>query len=190
MKHLKYFKIFEQLDNSTLVNIEQLLQLFGIQEPKRPQIVNWWNENRSNIKIHYFPFNTQHPICGVFLSENVIAINSKVLVLPHVKLFLALHESRHCDQHREGRFMAGYYDTVIEGDKPGFMTAYIDLERDANDFAINSMRQCGFELEMNREEGRLRMNERAGEMVWNMMTADIQRLRPVDFFDLLKKQIL
>jgi hypothetical protein len=106
-----------------------------------------------------------------------------------IKLFLAFHESRHCDQYRAGGFMEGYYDTVVRGDKEAFLTAYRDLERDANDFAIQSMRACGFEREMNFEEGRLRGNEAAGEMVYRMMTGDIQRLNPVDFFDLLKKQI-
>ena len=32
-------------------------------------------------------------------------------------------------------------------------------------------------------------NERAGDMVYQMMSNDIQRTNPVDFFDLLKKQI-
>jgi hypothetical protein len=52
------------------------------------------------------------------------------------------------------------------------------------------MRQIGFEREMNMEEMMLRGNERAGGMVYQMMTNDIQRLNPVDFIDLLKKQIL
>jgi len=42
---------------------------------------------------------------------------------------------------------------------------------------------------MDREEMMLRSNERAGSMVYQMMSADIQRINPVDFFDLLKKQI-
>ena len=108
---------------------------------------------------------------------------------PHVKLFLALHESRHCDQHRQGIFMQGYYDAVINGDRDSFLTAYAELERDANDYAINSMRQIGFDREMNFEEMMLRGNERAGNMVYQMMTSDIERLQPTDFFDLLKKQI-
>jgi hypothetical protein len=36
---------------------------------------------------------------------------------------------------------------------------------------------------------RLRGNEMAGYMVYQMMSSDIQRINPVDFFDLLKKQI-
>jgi len=153
MKHLSTFKLFERLDNSTLVTIDQLLERIGIP------------------------------------NENVIALNERLPMPPHVKLFLALHESRHCDQHREGGFMEGYYDTVVNGDREAFLQAYRDLERDANDFAISSMRSCGFEREMNFEEMRLRGNERAGDMVYQMMSGDIQRMNPVDFFDLLKKQI-
>jgi hypothetical protein len=126
----------------------------------------------------------------VFLGENTIALNERISMPPHVKLFLALHESRHCDQHREGEFMEGYYETVLRGDREGFLMAYSELERDANNFAINSMRQIGFEREMNMEEMILRRNEGAGGMVYQMMTNDIRRLNPVDFIDLLKKQIL
>ena len=189
MKHLNTFKLFERLDNSTLVTIEQLLERIGIPNPMRPQIVTWWNQNRSEIRIHLFSFNSPQPIAGVFLGENIIALNERLPMPPHVKLFLALHESRHCDQHREGRLMPGYYDSVVNGDRETFLRAYRDLERDANDFAIQSMRACGFEREMNFEEMRLRGNERAGDMVYQMMSADIQRINPVDFFDLLKKQI-
>ena len=52
------------------------------------------------------------------------------------------------------------------------------------------MRSIGFEREMNMEEMRLRGNEGAGNMVYQMMKDDISRLNPEDFFDLLKKQIL
>jgi hypothetical protein len=189
MKHLRTFKLFERLDNSTLVTIDQLLERIGIPNPMRPTIVSWWNENRRNIRIHLFPFNSPQPIAGVFLGEDVIAINERLPMPPHVKLFLALHESRHCDQHREGRLMDGYYETVVRGDMENFLTSYSELERDANDFAINSMREVGFGREMDREEMMLRSNERAGSMVYQMMSADIQRINPVDFFDLLKKQI-
>jgi len=189
MKYLQKFKLFERLDNSTLVTIDELLEKFRIPNPMRPTISSWWNENRRDIRIHLFPFNSPQPIAGVFLGEDVIALNERLPMPPHVKLFLALHESRHCDQHREGRLMEGYYETVVRGDRENFLRAYSELERDANDFAINSMRQIGFEREMDREEMMLRSNERAGDMVYQMMSADIQRLNPVDFFDLLKKQI-
>ena len=189
MKHLSTFRLFETLDNSTLVTIEQFLERIQIPNQLRPTIVSWWNQNRSEIRIHFFTFNSTQPIASVFLGENIIALNERLPMPPHVKLFLALHESRHCDQHREGGFMEGYYDTVVNGDRESFLQAYRDFERDANDFAINSMREIGFQREMNFEEGRLRSNERAGEMVYQMMSRDIQRLNPVDFFDLLKKQI-
>ena len=189
MKYLQPYNIFEDLNNSTQVSIDEFLERIRIPEFKRPEVINWWNQNRSEIIIHLFDFNSPKPIAGVFLGENVIAINERLPMPPHVKLFLALHESRHCDQHREGRLMQGYYDTVVNGDKEEFLVAYRDLERDANDFAIQSMRDCGFDSEMNFEEMRLRGNERAGEMVYQMMSGDIQRMNPVDFFDLLKKQI-
>jgi hypothetical protein len=188
MKYLKPYKIYESLQD-TEVSIDEFLEKVGIPESKRPQIINWWNENRRDFIIHYFNFSSPQPIAGVFLGENIIAINSRLPMPPHIKLFLALHESRHCDQHKEGRFMEGYYNTVVNGDKESFLQTYTDSERDANDFAVQSMRDCGFDSEMNFEEMRLRGNERAGDMVYRMMSNDIERLNPVDFFDLLKKQI-
>ena len=189
MKYLQTYKLFEDLDNSTQVSIDQFLEKIRIPEFKRPEIISWWNQNRTDFVIHYFDFSSPQPIAGVFLGENIIAINSRLPMPPHIKLFLALHESRHCDQHREGRFMEGYYNNVVNGDKESFLQTYMDLERDANDFAVQSMRDCGFDSEMNFEEMRLRGNERAGDMVYRMMSNDIQRLNPTDFFDLLKKQI-
>jgi hypothetical protein len=108
---------------------------------------------------------------------------------PHIKLFLVLHESRHCDQHSQGIFNPEYFETVVQGNKSEFLRNYLKLEQDANDFAINSMRELGFDLEMNREERNLRRNEGAGHMVYDMMTQDIQRFRPTNFIDLLKKQV-
>jgi hypothetical protein len=189
MKYLKSYKIFENIGHFE-ISIDNFLYRIGIPANKFQNICQWWGENRSNIKIHLFPFNTTKPIAGVFLGNDTICINERLPMPPHIKLFLALHESRHCDQQRQGRFMEGYYNTVVNGDKPGFLQAYTELERDANDFAVASMRQIGFEREMNMEEMRLRGNERAGEMVYNMMKTDILTLQATDFFDLLKKQIL
>lgn len=189
MKHLLRFKLFENLDNSTQVTIEEFIVKVGIPSFRSTEIINWWNQNRANIRIHLFPFASTQPIAGVFLGENIIAINERLPMPPHIKLFLALHESRHCDQHRQGIFMEGYYNSVVNGDKETFLQTYRELEKDANDFAIQSMRSCGFEREMSFEEVRLRGNERAGDMVYQMMSGDIQRLNPTDFFDLLKKQI-
>lgn len=188
MKYLKTYKTYESLEN-TQVSIEDFLQQIRIPVDKFDGILSWWNQNRENFTIHYFDFSSPQPIAGCFLENNVICINSRLPMPPHIKLFLALHESRHCDQHREGLFMEGYYNSVVSGDKQSFLQTYSELERDANDFAVQSMRECGFDREMSFEEMRLRGNERAGEMVYQMMTNDIMRLNPVDFFDLLKKQI-
>jgi hypothetical protein len=188
MKYIKSYKIFESLENSQ-ISIEDFLQQIRIPHDKFSSIINWWNENRNDIKIHYFSFNSPQPIAGVFLGEDTICVNSRLPMPPHIKLFLALHESRHCDQHKEEGFMEGYYNSVVNGDKENFLSSYQRLEKDANDFAINAMREIGFETEMNFEEMRLRSNERAGEMVYRMMSSDIMRLQPTDFFDLLKKQI-
>ena len=188
MKYLKSFRIFENLNNS--MKIEQFVKDINLPENKREVVINWWNKNRNHIKIHYFSFAAHQPIGGVFLGVDEIAVNSKLPMPPHIKLFLALHESAHCDQHRENRFMAGYYDTVVEGKKEEFLTNYKELEKEANDFAINSMKEMGFGAEIDREEMRLRGNERAGDLVYKMMTEDIRKFQATDFIDLLKKQIL
>ena len=189
MKHLKPFnKLFENLN--TPITIEQFLKAIGMSSDKFEVVTSWWNQNRRGFKIHHFPFSSPQPIAGVFLGVDEIAINSRLPMPPFMKLFLALHESRHCDQHREGDFMTQYYETVVGGNKELFLEGYRRLEQDANDFAVNSMREMGFSLEMDREERRIRSNEGAGVMVYRMMTSDIARFRPVDFIDLLKKQIL
>lgn len=188
MKYIKSFKIFESI-NQPVVPINEFLEKIRISKHLIEGISNWWMENRSHIKIHFFRFQTSKPIAGVFLGEDTVCINEGMPMPPHMKLFLALHESRHCDQHKEGRFMDGYYNTVVGGDKESFLRTYRELEKDANDFAISSMRQLGFEREMNLEEQRIRSNEGAGSMVYNMMKSDIEKYQPVDFFDLLRKQI-
>jgi hypothetical protein len=188
MKYIKSFKIFESI-NQPVIPINEFLQRIRIPNHLINDISNWWMENRSHIKIHFFPFQSSKPIAGVFLGEDTICINERIPMPPHMKLFLALHESRHCDQHKEGRFMDGYYNTVVNNDKESFLRYYKELEEDANDFAISSMRELGFDREMNSEEQRLRGNEGAGNMVYNMMKDDIEKYQPIDFFDLLRKQI-
>lgn len=192
MINLKYFKqLFESEDLiSPGRSIEDFCIGIGINPSMISNISEWWSKNRSNIKIHLFPFSSPDPIAGVFLGDDTVCINESLRMPPHIKMFLALHESRHCDQERKGMFMEGYYDTVINNDLDGFLEAYSKLEKDANDYAINSMREIGFSREMDMEENRLRGNERAGNMVYSMMKRDIERLNPTDFFDLLKKQIL
>lgn len=189
MKHIINYQLFETLNYTNQISIRDFLEIIQIPEDKRQHIIDWWNINRKHIKIYMFPFETYQPIAGVFLSKEAIAINQKGNAPGFIRLFLALHESRHCDQHAQGIFMPGYFDTVIASDKPAFIQAYRELEKDSNDFAINSMRQIGFRQEIDREENRLRMNELVGERVYEMMTLDIEKYQPKDMFDLLKKQI-
>lgn len=192
MINLKYFKqIFESTEiTSNPISIDLYCEKIGISPYMISNISDWWNKNRSHIDIHFFPFSSIDPIAGVFLGEKTVCINQNLRMPPHIKLFLALHESRHCDQYKNGDFIEGYYDTVLKNDFEGFLEAYSMFEKDANDFAIDSMRNIGFSNEMNREENMIRGNERAGRMVYNMMKKDIERIKPTDFFDLLKKQIL
>lgn len=187
MKYLKQFRIFES--SEIPLPIDFFLDEIGITSDKKKIVEGWWSQHRNHIKIYHFPFSSPHPILGVILGENEIAINKKMNVPPHIKLFVALHESRHCDQHSQGIFNPQYFETVVQGNKPEFLKNYVKLEVDANDFAINNLRKIGFDREMDREERMLRGNEGAGHKVYDMMTQDIQRFKPVDFIDLLKKQV-
>lgn len=187
MKHIKSYKIFESLSGE--VSIDEFITKIGIDTDKKPLIIDWWNQNREGFKIYYFPFSCFEPIAGVFLDVDTVCINQNMNFRPFMKLFIALHESRHADQHREERFMSGYFDTVIENKKDEFLEAYKELEKDANDFAIQSMIECGFGDDMNRFGYQLRSNENSGRMVWDLMKRDIQKFKPIDFIDLLKKQI-
>jgi len=187
MRIIKSYKIFESLNSH--ISIDEYLNMIRIPQDKIPKIVDWWNENRSNIRINYFPFSTVLPILGVFLGTDDVAINKNLNAPGFMKLFILLHESRHCDQHKEGIFMEGYYDSVVNDNKEEFLKNYEILEKDANDFAINSMKIIGFESEMKREESHLRGNESGGNHVYNMMKNDILKYNPTDFIDLLKRQI-
>lgn len=192
MKYIESYKewnkIFENLDNP--IGIQEFIENIGIPPTNRDRVIQWWNINRSEIRVHYFRFSASDPIMGVFLSERDVAINSKIPAPGWMKLFLALHESRHTDQHRAGEFMSSYWDTVVAGDEEDFLEAYHSFEKDANDFAFQSMIEMGFEQEMQANESRLRGNEGAGKQVYQMMRRDIQKYQPSDFIDLLKIQVL
>ena len=186
-------KLFEEFSNNKReVSIDEFLDEINIDLEKREYIINWWKKNRAHIKIYHFNFSTRQPMLGACMSENEIAINEKVNMprhMAHIKLFIALHESRHCDQEAQGILNSLYFQTVVDDNKSEFLRNYFNLEKDANDFAINSMKEIGFEREMRMEEDRLRGNENAGEMIYGMMKRDIERYNPTNFFDLLKKQI-
>lgn len=86
--------------------------------------------------------------------------------------------------------MEGYYNTVVQGNRDEFMRSYIELEREANDYAEMALNQMGFEGFCRSQMPRLRMNEGAGGMVYEMMSNDIRKYNPVDFIELLERQIL
>ena len=172
-----------------LITIEDFLSEIGIEQKLIPQISEWWNENRKGISIHYFEFGSQDPIIGVYLGENKVCINKKSRDLPDFKLFIAIHESFHCDQDMRGE-MEKYFDLVKYGDVTEFSNYYRNIEKEANDFAITSMRDLGFSGFIDFSERRLRGNEFAGSQVFSMMRRDIEKTGAENFKDLLLSQIL
>jgi Zn-dependent peptidase ImmA (M78 family) len=154
-------------------------------------IVEWWDKNiGDNIKIYYFPFNTNQPMIGGMIGNNSIAFNSNIMLPSKLKLYVLLHEIAHIHQHSNNNFMDGYFNSVVENNEEKFLYSYKLLEKEANDFAINSMIELGFKDFIDKEELRLRANEYSGKMIYNMMKLDIKKYDPIDFFDLILKQII
>jgi len=172
-----------------LISIDDFLFEIGIRENLIPPISEWWNENRKGISIHYFEFGSQDPIIGVYLGENKVCINKKSRDLPDFKLFIAIHESFHCDQDMRGE-MEKYFNLVKYGNVTEFSNYYRNIEKEANDFAITSMRDLGFSGFIDFSERRLRGNEFAGSQVFSMMRRDIEKTGVENFKDLLLSQIL
>jgi hypothetical protein len=172
-----------------LISIDDFLFEIGIRENLIPQISEWWNENRKGISIHYFEFGSQDPIIGVYIGENKVCINKKSRDLPDFKLFIAIHESFHCDQDMRGE-MEKYFNLVKYGNVTEFSNYYRNIEKEANDFAITSMRDLGFSGFIDFSERRLRGNEFAGAQVFSMMRRDIEKTGAENFKDLLLSQIL
>jgi hypothetical protein len=172
-----------------LISIENFLSEIGIQENLIPEISDWWNQNREGISIHYFDFGSRDPIIGVYIGENRVAINKKSRDLPDFKLFIAIHESFHCDQDMRGE-MEKYFNLVKYGNVTEFSNYYRQIEKEANDFAISSMRNLGFSRFIDSSERMLRGNEFAGSPVFSMMRRDIEKTGAENFKDLLLSQIL
>ena len=172
-----------------LISIENFLFEIGIQEKLIPEISDWWNQNREGISIHYFDFGSKDPIIGVYVGENRVAINKKSRDLPDFKLFIAIHESFHCDQDMRGE-MEKYFNLVKYGNITEFSNYYRQIEKEANDFAISSMRDLGFSRFIDSSERMLRGNEFAGSPVFSMMRRDIEKTGAENFKDLLLSQIL
>jgi len=172
-----------------LISIENFLSEIGIQENLIPEISDWWNQNREGISIHYFDFGSRDPIIGVYIGENRVAINKKSRDLPDFKLFIAIHESFHCDQDMRGE-MEKYFNLVKYGNVTEFSNYYRQIEKEANDFAISSMRNLGFSRFIDSSEKMLRGNEFAFNLVFSDIRRDIEKTGAENFKDLVLSQIL
>jgi len=172
-----------------LISIDDFLFEIGIRENLISPISEWWNENRKGISIHYFEFGSQDPIIGVYIGENKVCINKKSRDLPDFKLFIAIHESFHCDQDMRGG-MEKEFNLAKYGNVTEFSNYYRQIEKEANDFAISSMRDLGFSRFIDSSEKRLRVNEFAGAQVFSMMKRDIEKTGAENSKDLLFSQIL
>jgi len=190
MKHIKNYNNYLILESNELpsfITIYEFIDSLNIQY--KEQIISWWIKNRNDIKIYYFPFNTNKPIIGCFMGTDSVLINSSANVPAEIKFFIALHESKHADQEKLGIFTPGYFQTVINGNKNEFLKNYKILENEANTFAINSCKEIGIKEIVN-IENRLRSNENMGHVIYDMMRADILKTRATTIFELLKYQIL
>lgn len=202
MKKFKEF-INESLDiTNSKVTIEELMNKLyphpnndwrqdhrSIDEKQIKKIIDWWNSNRSRFEIYYFPFTCEEPIGGVIADNNVLYLNEKIRMPEYMKLFVLIHESKHSDQYLDGSFEDGYFQTVVNDNKEKFIEYYKKSETEANDYAMNAMKEIGFEIER-WEENFIRGNEVASEEVFEMMKKDIEKYKPKTFFELTKAQIL
>jgi len=148
-----------------------------------------WARVRPGYRIHYFPFRSVDPILGVFFYDRDVCVNQRVPVPPPVKAFICLHESRHCQQYEDGIFEQGYFTPVVEGEKEEFLINYRQLEEDANNFALDSLSEGGFQDFVLREGPRLKGNEDMGSQVYQMMRKDINQSGAQNFAELLAAQI-
>lgn len=174
------------------MTIEEFVDNLRLPLEEKDVIIEWWNKNRKRFNILYFKFNTTEPINGVFIDENTVAVNSKIAnqIPAEILLYIILHETRHADQEINDKFSDRYFNTVLNDQKEEFLKGYSELEKDANDYAIKSMIEMGFDNFVNYMERMMRGNEREGENVWRMMRADIEKFQAKSFSELLTKQIL
>jgi hypothetical protein len=86
MINLKYFKdLFESENiNGSGITIDEFCNRIEIYPPMIPVISEWWSKNRSDIKIHLFPFGSIEPIAGVFLGSDTVFIINKMSMIPGI----------------------------------------------------------------------------------------------------------
>lgn len=201
MKHVRNYLSFNKINESSqefeilsslppAIDISEFTRRIGLNENEGERYTELWTQERPNFKIHFFPFETQFPILGVFFYGEDVCINSRALGPPHIKAFIALHESRHCDQYSDGIFEPQYFQTVVDGNEQQFLTNYRNLEEDANTFALETLTDYGFGNFVRFEERRIRGNENMGPKIYQMMSQDIERTGSTSMAELLASQIL
>jgi hypothetical protein len=201
MIHIKDYPSFVGLNESVqesdilsllppAIDIREFTSSIGLSQDESGRYIQLWREKRPNFNIHYFPFKTNLPILGVFFWGNNVCVNSRSFAPPLVKAFIALHESRHGDQYSQGILEDRYFKTVLKGNEEEFLRNYIDLEVDANTFALDTLRDYGFSDFVSREGASLRVNEYMGSAVYRMMSRDIERTGATSFAQLIASQIL
>lgn len=198
MKYIQNFTHFPLFENKqdilsrlpASVNIDEFVTSIGLQSDEAEKFTQLWQENRSRFNIHLFQFQTIHPIMGVFFYDNIVCINTSSRAPSLMKAFIALHESRHADQWREGLFEDKYFKLVAEGNREEFLEGYQELESDANTYALEVLKRGGFKDFVLKSGPVLRMNEYAGPQVYNMMDKDIKKTGSTTMAELIASQIL
>jgi hypothetical protein len=201
MKHIRNYSSFYNLNESKSeseilsalppsIDISEFSRLIGLSGNENERFIELWSQERPNFDIHYFPFQSQFPIMGVFFYDKDVCINNKTFTPPLFKAFVALHESRHGDQYSEGIFEPGYFQTVVDGNEEEFLKNYRILEDDANTFALETLAKYGFGEFVRRDERRIRGNENMGRQIYEMMSQDIERIGATSMAELIASQIL
>lgn len=177
-----------QIHGVPSITVEHFINAIGIGEGYKQRVLEWWNENKSQINIYYFPFKTNVMMSGCILSTDSIAINSTFENKSENLLYVALHESAHAQQELDGR-LSPYFDTAVQNDLEGFLEVYKTLETEANDFAHSVMIEMGFDSFISEYGSSLRFNELAGRMVFETMKREIEKNNPSNFMEMFEKMI-
>ena len=194
MRYLDKFRVIES--NGTplaglppSIEVETFSRQIGLNEDEAEKFTYLWQKSLPHFHIHYFRFRTHHPIMGVFFFGDIVCVNQLEGVPPLIKAFIALHESRHAYQWSRGIFEEKYFKPVVEERREDFLEGYSELESDANNWALETLRGGGFEDFVEKNGHRLRQNELMGGAVYNMMLRDIKMTRSASMADLIASQI-
>lgn len=147
MKYLKRYKIFENENNN---QIPQELESYLTQiSNKYPTLVPAFLEELSkypDVKIEFRQLNRN--FFGYYFKDESVVVNSQFLTeqtFPMV-IFLIFHEMGHVMQYRrEGHDV---HAEIFRKDKEEFFKSYIELEKDANKFALERMNNIFKDVDM------------------------------------------